>query len=116
MTHKIKGSLCLQTQGPDLMVVDGTVKAWPVPPLSARVNIASAGNTPIVQGIAGGADTRLLIVVNSSGVSVLFQNQAISTTNRIILQTADFFLVHLKGAIFWYDGDAAGWRMIAGGM
>jgi hypothetical protein len=116
MGHTVKGSLCLQTQGPYVMAVDGTVKAWPVDPLACRIHIATAGNTPIIQGIAGGVDTRLLIILNSSGVSVLFQNQGISGPNRIILQTADFYLVTLKGMMLWYDADAAGWRMISGNL
>lgn len=112
--HSIRGSLNIGRKY--VMAVDGITKAWPVPADAGRVNINAAGNTPTIQGIAGGVDTRALFVMNSSGVSVLVSNQAISGSNKTILQTADQYILNGHGAMFWYDGDAQGWRMLAGGM
>lgn len=84
---------------------------------SANVAVRLTGAAPVLRGVANGADGKLAIVVNASGVDVLVENEDAAPTaaNRIITGTgADLTLANTASIWLQYDATSSRWRIIGG--
>lgn len=77
----------------------------------------NAANTSLT-GIAGGADGRLIVVINihaTAALTLADESASSSAANRFALTVG--LTVPAKGsAVFWYDGTSSRWRFISGDL
>lgn len=80
-------------------------------------SIRLTGAAPALRGIAGGADGKVLLIMNVSGTTVSVKNQDANptATNRIITGTAaDVTMADGASLLLQYDNTTTRWRVIGG--
>lgn len=86
--------------------------------LAAASVLQISSNAPRdVSGLAGGAEGRCLIVINvgSQPITLLNESASSSASNRLSLDN-NLTMSAKQAAILRYDGTAARWQLIAGGV
>lgn len=74
-----------------------------------------AGGTSTITGLTGGADGRLVLVVNVTTTAFTFKNNDAGSTagNKLILPgNADVAMGAADSLLFWYDSTSSVWRGI----
>lgn len=82
----------------------------------AIIKLTGATTARDVQGIAGGADGRMIAVHNKTAFVYTLKHESGSATaaNRMTLPGAsDIALQAAQSAVFFYDGDSSRWRLFA---
>ena len=84
---------------------------------SVRASFRLTGASPTLRGIANGADGKLVIVVNVTGVTVTVKNDDSTPTaaNRILTGTgSDLSLADTASILIQYDNTTERWRVVGG--
>lgn len=86
---------------------------------SALVLVQDCGAGATINGLVGGVDGRVLVIVNSNASatlsSLVLAHEAAGSTaaNRIVLANATNLTIRYHGAVMlWYDGAASRWRVM----
>jgi hypothetical protein len=68
-------------------------------------------------GLQGGADGRIIAIVNAGSNNILLRNEdaGSAAANRFALGGADLLLTPNEGAALWYDATSSRWRLLAAG-
>lgn len=83
---------------------------------TASVTVVDADQTRVITGMTGGADGRMMTLINdgaSDSVLILRREDTGSTAANRFAMNADAVLDPSESAVFWYDSTASRWRLIS---